>query len=76
MTKIEIAVAVAIGGQMRTCGPHDYDEADHKNAMSAAITWLLEAGEIVHATYWVSADLPDPTQRIAGGVIESKEQSE
>lgn len=57
--KIRIAVAQSENGTLRTCGPDDHN-ADHADAMDAAMTWLIEAGEITAARYWIEAEIPDP----------------
>ena len=74
--RVEIAVVISKSGQIRSCGPHDYDEADHNDAMSAAITWLLEAGEIPVGSYTLTANLPDPVHKVEGDVKQANNHIE
>jgi len=54
----KIAVAQALSGQTRVCGPDDVGEYDSE--MEAAICWLLEAGETPSNRYWITVQLPAP----------------
>ena len=73
MRTVKIAVAVAENGAVRTCGPEDYDETHYNSEMDAALTWLAEAGELVTATYWVEAELPDPIQHVRAPAVLNEE---
>ena len=54
----KIAIAQALSGQTRVCGPDDIGE--YRDEMEAAICWLLEAGEVPSNRYWVTVQLPAP----------------
>lgn len=55
---IKIAIVQALGGHLTCCGPNDFREKEHEDAMSAAISWHLEAGHLPAATYWADVELP------------------
>lgn len=55
---MKIAIVQALDGHLTCVGPDDFKETDHRDAMSAALSWHLEAGHLPAATYWAEVDLP------------------
>ena len=58
--KIRIACVLSADGRARVCGPWDFDESEHHDAMSAARTWTAESGEIIVGSYWADIEIPAP----------------
>lgn len=58
MSEVRVAVVQALDGHLTCVGPDDFKPDEHKDAMSAALCWHLEAGHLAAATYWVTAALP------------------
>jgi len=69
--KIQIAVVVSEDGNVRCCGPNDFDEGMHRDSMAAARCWTAECGEIIVSSHWIEAEIPEPIKTpIAGTVTE------
>jgi len=61
---IRIAVAQARDGHTACVGPDDFKSDDFNDAMDAAISWLIEAGWMPAAHYWIEVALPSPVDRV------------
>lgn len=53
-----IAIVQSLDGYLTVVGPDDFKEAEHADAMSAALSWHLEAGHLPAASYWTDVELP------------------
>lgn len=53
-----IAIVQSLDGYLTVVGPDDFQDKDHADAMSAALSWHMEAGHLPAASYWVDVELP------------------